>query len=114
MSSNEVEIYRFREDCEQARGSSLSGGGRTSWTCLECQSPLPPRRKKFCSDQCRYRYRDRAPSGSKLLTCASCGTAIWKGTGSLPQGEATCQPCRRLRRAGAEVSSREDPPELRV
>ena len=92
MTGSEVEFLGARPGGEQARRSSLSHGGRT---CLECRRPLPPRRKKFCSDPCRYRYRDRFPSGSKRLTCASCGTAIWKGTGSLRQGEATCRPCRR-------------------
>jgi hypothetical protein len=30
------------------------------------------------------------------LTCATCGQPMWQGPGSRPQGEATCQPCRRL------------------
>lgn len=31
----------------------------------------------------------------KKLRCAGCGEPIYKGSGSLPQGQAKCQPCRR-------------------
>jgi hypothetical protein len=32
----------------------------------------------------------------QVLTCAECGNPMYGGPGSLPQGEATCRPCRRL------------------
>lgn len=35
----------------------------------------------------------------KTLSCADCGTPMWKGRGSLPQGEARCHPCRSKRPA---------------
>jgi 5-methylcytosine-specific restriction endonuclease McrA len=31
------------------------------------------------------------------VPCAECGTLMARGKGSLPIGEATCQPCRRMR-----------------
>ena len=37
----------------------------------------------------------------RTLTCAVCSKPMPVGTGSLPQGQATCQPCRR-ERAGLE------------
>lgn len=30
------------------------------------------------------------------MSCAGCGKPMWSGNGSLPQGLARCQPCRRL------------------
>lgn len=35
--------------------------------------------------------------GSRTLPCAGCGVLLWRGRTSLPEGEATCQPCRRVR-----------------
>jgi 5-methylcytosine-specific restriction endonuclease McrA len=29
------------------------------------------------------------------LPCSLCGEMMWRGTGSLPEGQAMCQPCRR-------------------
>jgi 5-methylcytosine-specific restriction endonuclease McrA len=29
------------------------------------------------------------------LPCAGCGNLMWRGRGVLPEGQATCQPCRR-------------------
>lgn len=29
------------------------------------------------------------------VPCADCGKLMWRGTGSLPPGQARCQPCRR-------------------
>ena len=34
------------------------------------------------------------------IPCAACGRLLWGGRGSLPAGQATCQPCRRLNPAG--------------
>lgn len=31
------------------------------------------------------------------LPCADCGTLMWRGTTSLPEGQARCRPCRRAR-----------------
>lgn len=33
------------------------------------------------------------------LPCAVCGKLMWRGTTSLPPGQATCLPCRRARKA---------------
>lgn len=30
----------------------------------------------------------------RQLTCRACGSPMWIGTGSLPQGQAMCRPCR--------------------
>lgn len=38
------------------------------------------------------------------LTCAGCDKRIWKGSTSLPQGEATCRPCRKANVAGRMLS----------
>jgi hypothetical protein len=32
------------------------------------------------------------------LPCAGCGALMWRGTTSLPEGQATCRACRRARR----------------
>lgn len=67
-------------------------------TCRGCDALLPAGRhglKVYCSPECRYRARDRDPM-RRSLTCADCGVGIFKGRGSLPQGEARCRPCRRL------------------
>lgn len=37
------------------------------------------------------------------LPCASCGRLLWRGTTSLPEGEATCQECRRAARQHGTV-----------
>lgn len=37
----------------------------------------------------------RQPYGKKRGTCASCGKVMWRGSTSLPDGEAKCLPCRR-------------------
>lgn len=38
------------------------------------------------------------PYGTKRGTCAACGAVMWRGSTSLPQGEAMCRPCRKIRR----------------
>jgi len=38
------------------------------------------------------------------LPCAGCGKLMWSGATSLPEGKATCQPCRRAR-LGYRVST---------
>ena len=40
----------------------------------------------------------------RSLACASCGSAMWAGPGSLPQGQARCQPCRRAERKHGHVA----------
>jgi 5-methylcytosine-specific restriction endonuclease McrA len=42
-----------------------------------------------------------------VLTCADCGTPMARAVGSLPQGQATCQPCRRIRRGIAADVARQ-------
>lgn len=42
------------------------------------------------------------------LPCASCGKMLWRRSGiSLPLGQATCHPCRRLRAIGREQEVKE-------
>lgn len=65
-------------DCRQVRPAS------------EFYSHGPQRRASHCKSCANIRRKRR---GS--LACAVCGEVIWKGRTSLPQGEATCQPCRR-------------------
>lgn len=31
------------------------------------------------------------------MPCARCGELMWRGRGSLPEGQAVCRPCRRLK-----------------
>ena len=59
-------------------------------TCLECDAPLPPRRRRFCCDRCKQRGKDRRRSEKRHLrylaqgfgrrTCEVCGAeyiATW-------------------------------------
>lgn len=41
------------------------------------------------------------------LPCADCGKLMWRGTTSLPEGQARCQPCRRLRGASRAKTASE-------
>lgn len=40
------------------------------------------------------------------LTCACCGRPMYRAKGSLPQGQATCHPCRAILRENANVQRR--------
>lgn len=42
----------------------------------------------------------------KNLPCALCGALMWRGKTSLPEGLATCQPCRREKPGGAKGCKR--------
>lgn len=66
----------------------------------------PGRLRRFCSTTCRTRsaYQRLSPeqraalNRSKCrLTCADCAKPMFRGKAVLPQGQATCQPCRKLR-----------------
>lgn len=96
-----------------------TGRGRRRTKCFDC-SPYrkrarPPRlvlskscegcgsafetlesAKRFCTDQCRYRARDRA-RGPK---CSGCGVQMYSGRGVLPEGQAMCRQCRGLAGCG--------------
>ena len=37
------------------------------------------------------------------LPCADCGRMLWRGSGSLPEGRARCQPCRHMGRVASPV-----------
>lgn len=39
------------------------------------------------------------PRVRDVLCAGGCGNLVWRGTGCLPPGEATCQPCRRSRKS---------------
>jgi hypothetical protein len=43
------------------------------------------------------------------LTCADCGAVMKRKTWSLPQGEARCHPCRRVRPAVSTLRARRPP-----
>ena len=43
------------------------------------------------------------------LPCADCGTLMWSGKGSLPEGQARCHPCRRARPAERTTERRQRP-----
>ena len=50
--------------------------------------------RKYCSTNCQnsareYKSRKTGP------TCAGCGVRMYRGKGVLPQGQATCQKCRK-------------------
>lgn len=40
------------------------------------------------------------------LPCADCGKLMWRGTGSLPEGQARCQPCRKIAPGECEAEIR--------
>lgn len=42
-------------------------------------------------------------SHNKDLPCSQCGDLMWRGTSSLPEGQATCRPCRRVRNARPRI-----------
>ena len=68
--------------------------------CLQCGAPCPPlegrgRPRKWCSDQCRMAYRKKSLP-SKTMACSSCCRPMWRSGTSLPEGQATCLPCRRV------------------
>ena len=46
------------------------------------------------------------PSNTRDLPCASCGTMMWRTPKSLPEGRATCQPCRRAVATSEEIRAR--------
>lgn len=80
---------------------------RTYW-CQECgvefgpradDSPEPTRR--WCSDACRYRARDR---GRRVPCANGCGSRVWRGgKGSL--AEPMCRPCRSSARRGGQFKT---------
>lgn len=72
-----------------------------TYPCAHCGTPCPPhshqgRPRKWCSDDCRIAYaRANGWGATRTMACASCGQPMWKSGTSLPEGQATCLPCRR-------------------
>lgn len=70
--------------------------------CRGCDTQLTPmkhpgRPKVWCSEACRVRtHRGGGPRrpAREPFTCADCGHPMHRGSNSLPQGQARCQPCR--------------------
>lgn len=80
--------------------------------CAQCGQPFtrpdarpgrPGRRAIYCGSECRReverareraRDRTRGPYGAKSGACAVCRKSVWRGTTSLPEGQAICRPCR--------------------
>jgi DNA-binding NarL/FixJ family response regulator len=52
-----------------------------------CGRELPPRRRRYCSDNCRK----RACESAHRATCIDCGTALT--TGSAWRGHVRCRSC---------------------
>lgn len=72
--------------------------GNRTYKGAELCSTCKPRPKQPRTDAQRARERAREHTrsyASKKFPCASCGKPVWHGKGTLPPGEATCQPCRR-------------------
>lgn len=74
--------------------------------CSACAKPLAVVAKSLPEPTCRscraLRPKALRPAREtkKRLRCATCGDPMWRGSSSLPQGQATCQPCRRLAPSG--------------
>lgn len=74
-------------------------------TCAQCGTVIRHegrgRPKRWCSDRCRLawhrddRRRTYTPGAYADRTCCTCGDPMKRGTGTLPQGQAECRPCRR-------------------
>lgn len=86
--------------------------GTAELTCATCGKPMRKRDKSLPQGQARCHEcrrqnpeprratpkkdaRKRKPYGSKRGTCAGCGSTIWLGRGSLPDGQAGCLQRRR-------------------
>ena len=78
--------------------------------CLVCGQLCPPpagagRPRLYCSAACRRRGNSK-PNGSHKrqdIACRTCGRPMWRSGTSLPQGKATCLPCRRAAAAQREA-----------
>lgn len=80
-------------------------------TCAQCGEDIENvgrgRPKRWCGDSCRLAWHraQRAKGGVRAefdRTCRTCGDPMRRGTGTLPQGEAECRPCRRKRMVARE------------
>lgn len=73
--------------------------GSGFWHVKAGRGPWPA----YCSQRCsnRYHYEMRGkhtPRTTKnSMKCSSCAGLMWRSGSSLPEGEATCNPCRRAR-----------------
>lgn len=73
-------------------------------TCPQCgdlfeQRSGPGRPRIYCSHPCTLAAHTPVARRSRraTLTCVLCAAPMWHGSTSLPQGQATCLPCRRSR-----------------
>lgn len=87
-------------ECSPRRGREYTPVERVIRPCAECGVGIETTGlKKFCSDRCRYRKRDR----DTRVPCAFCGEPMYLGGSSRPQGEAMHNRCR-IESAGHGVS----------
>lgn len=63
---------------------------RVETNCRECRAVLPDHCLTYCSDRCRFAYRDRHRD-----SCSACSSPIYKSSVA-PKGPRICQPCRRI------------------
>ena len=77
-------------ECSPRRGRECTPVERVIRPCAECGVGIETTGlKKFCSDSCRYRSRDR----ENRVPCAVCGDLMYLGSTTLPAGQARHQRC---------------------
>lgn len=79
------------------------------YACRQCGMHFTREKKgrgrppSFCSQRCTNRFyyekrgRQSYRSAANTMKCSVCRTEMWRSKSSLPEGRATCQPCRRAR-----------------
>jgi len=76
--------------------------------CSVCGTPRPVRARSLPQPTCQPCRRASVKQpvlARKRMTCAGCGEPMWRSSTSLPQGQATCRPCRALGRAPRQAMS---------
>ena len=87
-------------ECSPRRARASTPVERVIRPCAECGVGIETTGlKKFCSERCRYRKRDR----DTRVPCAFCGELMYLGRGSRAPGEAMHNRCR-IESAGHGVS----------
>lgn len=77
-------------ECSPRRGREYTPVERVIRPCAECGVGIETTGlKKFCSERCRYRKRDR----DARVPCAFCGELMYLGSTSRPPGEAMHNRC---------------------
>lgn len=98
--------HRFCSDRCRNRSHVRSAASKPSppkaHSCVECGTTfIANYRPKYCSAECRttaeQRNNHRRARANKFgaITCAVCNGPMWSSQTTLPQGQATCRPCRR-------------------